>query len=47
MFTTISTYSPAAVDTRFMRATSVAHRWEPGVLHADTGTIAFAVRLLR
>ena len=47
MFTPIATYSPAAVDTRFMRAVSVALRWEQGRLHVDTGTITLAGRSLR
>ena len=47
MFPPISTYSPAAIDARFMRAVSIALRWEQGRLHSDTGTITLAGRSLR
>lgn len=47
MFTPIATYSPTAVDARFMSAASVAICWERGQLHADTGTITLARRSLR
>jgi hypothetical protein len=47
MFTPISTYSPAEVDTRFVRAASAALRWGQGRLHTDMGTITLAGRLLR
>jgi len=49
MFTSIKTYSPAVVDTRFMLAVDCVRPWGQDRLHADAGTdiITLAGRSLR
>jgi hypothetical protein len=49
MFTSIKTYSPAVIDTRFMLAVAGARPWGQDRPHADAGTdiITLAGRSLR
>lgn len=49
MFTSIKTYSPAVIDTRFMLAVADVRPWGRDRLHADAGTdiITLARRSLR